>query len=385
MFPWPDRHHRREQRADEAAVDALCWSWRLACIGAGLAHVVQAAAGPTESVPRIVHVVLGPPTILTVELLPGQVLADVRGVAHRLAGPLGATALRIETQGLRHVRIELLAGDPLAVGTIGPSRPVASALHRVRFGDDENGRPVTVELGDAAHLIAQGASGSGKSVFTYGVLGQLADAPDVRVVGSDVTGLTLAPWARRDGPRGWHALGTGDPAAHVTALGRVVAEMDQRIADMPAGHDSVPITPGRPLLVVVVEELPGLMRVLSTSSRDLEKQARAHLARILGEGRKAGLRAFLIAQRAEANVIGGFERAQASHAVSFRVDTLAALQMLHADTDKITAAEHATAAAGIALLSAPGVPLLRFRAPHITYAEYCRAVVTTSTQGGNAA
>jgi len=52
----------------------------------GLA-AVNAATGPTESVPRIVEVMLGPPLVLLVEVLPGQSTVDGRPVAHRLAEP----------------------------------------------------------------------------------------------------------------------------------------------------------------------------------------------------------------------------------------------------------------------------------------------------------
>jgi DNA segregation ATPase FtsK/SpoIIIE-like protein len=130
--------------------------------------------------------------------------------------------------------------------------------------------------------------------------------------------------------------------------------MDRRIAEMPPGHDSMPITPACPLLVVVGEEIPGLFRVLGVANRDLEKRARALLARLVGEGRKAGIRVLLVAQRADANIIGGYERGQASHTISFRVDSMSALSMLHADADKAIAAEHSTAPPGVALLSASG-------------------------------
>ena len=64
----------------------------------GLAGV-NAATGPTESVPRIVEVMLGPPLVLLVEVLPGQSTVDGRPVAHRLAGPLDAVTMRVNTAG----------------------------------------------------------------------------------------------------------------------------------------------------------------------------------------------------------------------------------------------------------------------------------------------
>ena len=59
--------------------------------------------------------------------------------------------------------------------------------------------------------------------------------------------------------------------------------------------------------------------------------------------------------------------------------------MLHADADKAIAAEHATAQHGIALLSTPGVPLRRFRAPLTTYAEYCEEIAPQSSGGRSVA
>jgi hypothetical protein len=375
-------NRRRDHAADERDVDALCWAWRQACIGAGLCNIVNTVTGPTESVPHIVDVTLGPPTRFVVELLPGQVPADVRTAAYRIAPALDSVALRIEPRGLRHVVIELLAADPLKAANVRRADPVATVRAPVMIGRDEDTNPVTIDLAspDTAHLIVQGASGSGKSSAAYGMLAQLAPAPDVLVVGSDVTGKTLRPWSLREGMAGWHALGTKDLGAHVRVLERAVHVMDQRIADMPFHLDAVQISSSCPLIVLVLEEVPGLMRLLGIHNKDLEKRARALLSRLLGESRKAGMRIVLIAQRADANIIGGYERGQASHTISFRVDTLAALQMLHSDADKAIAAAHATSPAGIALLSAPGVPLRRFRAPLTTYAAYCAEIAPVTGQ-----
>jgi hypothetical protein len=42
-----------------------------------------------------------------------------------------------------------------------------------------------------------------------------------------------------------------------------------------------------PLIIAVIEEFPGLVRLLSTSTTGLEKRARTLLARLFGESRKA--------------------------------------------------------------------------------------------------
>ena len=231
----------------------------------------------------------------------------------------------------------------------------------------------------------QGASGSGKSVGCYCLLGQLADAPDVLVAGSDITGLLLSPWADHERHSGHQALGTARPDDHVEVLELLVAEMDRRIVGIPRGRDSVDLA-DVPLIIGVIEELPGVLRLLDTmktKTDDPGKRVRALLGRLLGEGRKAGIRMLLIAQRADANIIGGYERGQASHKISFRVDTMDAIRMLHPDAGPEIAAEHATALPGVALLSAPGVPLTRFGAPLTSYADYCDLIAGQDLSGGS--
>jgi hypothetical protein len=370
---------RRVANDDATQATELCEAWRYACIGAGLSRVAYAAAGPTDSTPPVTFVVLGPPTVLTVALLPAQVVDDFRAVADRLAGPLGVPAVRITRQGGQHLRVELLAGDPLAELQVPTADPVATVHTPLTAGQDEYGQPVAIALTGpgAAHIIVQGATGGGKSTGAYGLVGQVRYAPDVRVVGSDVTGLLLKPWAARSDAQHWHALGTSYPLGHVNVLEMAVREMDRRIAAMPPGVDSVPITVSTPLLWFQIEELPGLWRLLEEAGdRKLLARARGLLARLLGESRKAGFRITLYAQRAEANIIGGYEREQASHTLSYRVGSAASLKMLHPDIEAAVAEAHATARPGVALLSAPGVPLVRLRAPYTTYAAYCADVTS---------
>ena len=108
------RTRRADYRADEAEAIALTEAWRAACEGTGLARPVQTVTGVTFSVPRLTFIRLGPPTVLTVELMPGMVADDVRAVATRLAPALGAVMARVTARGLRHVVVELLDRDPLA-------------------------------------------------------------------------------------------------------------------------------------------------------------------------------------------------------------------------------------------------------------------------------
>lgn len=333
---------------------------------------------PGLSLPVVTHVDLRTPTTLTVRLLPGQILADLTGDLSRLAEGMGVAAVRVRPFRHGWVHVLLLPADPLAV-TIPHPRPVPDLERGVYLGKDEDGKSITADLATGAHMIVQGATGSGKSSFLYSVLGQVASTPGVRVTGSDPTGLLLAPWPSLELPG--PALGTSDPAAHVAVLEGLVAEMDRRVALIPADHDSLPLGADHPAVLVVLEEYPGLLRLLdAVDSKGLGKRIRAAVARLLAEGRKAGLRVIIVAQRADASIIGGYERGQASHRLSFRVDSVDALRMLHPNATPDAAGDHSTALPGIALLSAPGMPLTRLRAPHVDYRTYTKTIRSAGTR-----
>ncbi|OLM28449.1 hypothetical protein Ae717Ps2_6345 [Pseudonocardia sp. Ae717_Ps2] len=83
----------------------------------------------------------------------------------------------------------------------------------------------------------------------------------------------------------------------------------------------------------------------------------------------------LIVQRAEAAIVGAFERAMCSLRISFRTDNRASVELLHPGAPAELADQHTVACPGVALLSAPGEELTRFRAPYLGgYPEYVAAV-----------
>lgn len=356
-------------------------AWRAACEGAGLVHCVDVAAGTTICIPELVDVTGGPEPVLTVKLLSGQLAEDVANVAHRLAPALGAPRALVEPLGLMHVRLHLVMADPLADPFHTALDPVTTATRQLVLGLDEQGATIAHALAEPAHLLCQGQNGSGKSRFTYGLLSQCAHAPDVLVTGSDITGLLLgAPW---DGTRHreHQAAGTADLAAHADQLEQLVAEMDRRLSAMPRGVDKLDPTPATPLLLVVLEEFPGLLRAAAAlgkperGQRSVLDRIKGATLRLLSEGRKVAVRVLMLAQRAEADATGGgYAREQFALVVSFRVPA-DSLVMGHGDDARELGASHRTAAPGIAVVSAPGRPLTRMRAPHYgNYGQYVDAV-----------
>jgi S-DNA-T family DNA segregation ATPase FtsK/SpoIIIE len=243
------------------------------------------------------------------------------------------------------------------------------------LGTADDSTVIREDWRSVGHMIVQGSTRSGKSAFTYALLAQLSECAVIG--GSDPTGLLFRPFAGTRHEQ-WQASGLVDLGAHEYALTAAVEEMDKRIRDIPAHRDTVP--PSVPLLVIVLEELPGLLRALDVADKDRGKRCRALIARLLAEGAKAGLRVVMLAQRAEASIIGAAERAQASLRLSFRVDNRASVELLHPGCPPAVADAHTAALPGIGLLTAPGRPLTRLRAPLLggdpdgLYAAYIAAV-----------
>lgn len=385
-----EEHARRRRERDYARetaffAEALRRVWREACEGTNTCQRVDSPTRITIRTPRIGSVAMGPPSSFLVELMPGQEPTDIAKVGDRLAHTLCFDRLRIEPHAGRWVRIELLDGDPLAEQYRLPRIGVRTCKEPVLLGRDERRDALGHAFADAAHLGAQGQNGSGKSAFSYGVLAQLAGADDVRIAGSDITGLLLGrPWVGTV-HAGWQATGTADLEAHAAILERLVGVMDTRLAALPDRVDKLNPTPALPLFLVVVEEFPGLLRAAGSlpkparGERSVLERIRSANLRLLSEGRKVAFRVLTLAQRAEAEAMGGgYARDQYALRLSFRVPG-DSLEMLHGPDARALGSEHATADPGVAVLSAPGRPLSRVRVPYLgDYAEYCDRIAAAA-------
>lgn len=357
--------------AEGYEVDEITEGWRRACEGAGVSHRIDTVSGPTIVTPTVVHVTLGPPVVLMVQLLPGQLGADLAAAGGRIAPALGGRRLQVTPRGHTHVRVEVIDHDPLAA--IIPLVRSGAGTH---IGRDESGAELADDWQAMPHAVVQGVTRSGKSGWLYAQLAQLAARPHTIVAGSDPSGLLWRPWHAHRQPM-WRVGGLADLGAHVALLEYLVADMDRRIGRIAPDRDTVELGAECPLIVVVLEEYPGLLRAADALDAKLGKRIRGMVSRLLAESHKAGFRLIVVTQRAEANIIGGFERAMCSFRLSFRVDAADSLRLLHpaAAVDRVD--EHMAAAPGVALLTAPGRDLARMRAPWLGgYAEYAAAVTS---------
>lgn len=373
-------HRRRADHQDQRKAKMLASRFLAAAAGLGLADDTQSCAGlPGLRSPQLYHVRLLDDCVqVYVQMLPGQLMADYEECSAELAEAMGGVSLTWRHRAHGYIVGTLRYRDPLADQVRLPELVPAASCSNVLVGLLDSGVPLTTRLDQIAHMIVQGATRSGKSRFIYGLLSQLAQCSDVRISGSDVTGLLLRPFvgSRHDDL----ALGTRNIAEHAVVLERLVASMDERIARIPDDVDVLPVDEHDPYELVVLEELPGLIRAaeavdaLHKGDRKyvpLVGRIRSAYGRLMAEGAKVGFRVVIVMQRADANIIGGFERGQATFRITFPVLDPASVQMLHPSCDTETAALHATEQPGIALVSGPGIPLARMRSPQMgDYASF---------------
>lgn len=243
--------------------------------------------------------------------------------------------------------------------------------------------PVYADMAAEGHWIITGRTRSGKSILAYNLLRQLGAYQKVRVIGSDKSGVLLVPFTQRvDEPR--ICLSPTDIAAHYAVLAWAVEEMNRRnVALQASGRDKWGhFTAAFPLIVVVIEEFPGLIRAAemddSTQGRKpaekLAPKIRSAIETLAAEAAKAGIRLVLIAQRADAAIVGGPTRSNFSVRITHRLDEPEGVRMLHPGLDPETVKEAQTFESGAAFIETAAGGLRIFRGDYLEYEAYTAAI-----------
>jgi hypothetical protein len=383
------RYRRRCERDDQVLAQWMVAQLHGAFYEAGLATDTTSCAGlPGVRGPTVTSVRMGPAPHVSIRPLPGQLLGDYQAAAARLAAALHVAQVRLTRRPNGLIRCHLVKVDPLRTPVAQPIRPESSVHDPVVLGMVESGERLSVSLVDIAHIVVQGRTRSGKSRFVYSLLAQLAGRDDLLIAGSDNTSILLRPFTGSRHAQ-YQVLGSDQLEHHVILLEGLVEKMQLRVAAIPPRADALPITVADPLVLVVVEEYPVLLDLLGAHDAQhrtkLQARFKGAVRSLLAGGAKAGMRVLLIVQRADATgpaAIGSFERGQCAVRASFAVDTHDAAKMLHPAITKEAAEEHATSPPGIALLSAPEIPLARLRSPTMpdygTYADLVAAALASS-------
>ncbi|BDH56696.1 FtsK/SpoIIIE domain-containing protein [Tsukamurella sp. PLM1] len=235
-------------------------------------------------------------------------------------------------------------------------------------------------LETAGHLILQGETRSGKSVLTYSLLAQLAPMVDVVVRGIDPTGILAKPWKQ-----GRWVTGTRDMTRVAELLEEEVEEMDCRNAELAVrGWDKITqVSQMEPLRVIVLEEYAAIMEAAGNEdSKEGRQRAdrvkpriESAVARLVAEGAKAGMRVFLLTQRASSNVINTDARGNFAIRITLRVGSREAVKMLHDGLDESWLKTIQQYKNGVGIVDLPGEKIQKFRAVYIGDAEYDRYLV----------
>lgn len=246
--------------------------------------------------------------------------------------------------------------------------------------DEMSGEEVSLNLAASnGHLALQGATRSGKSVAAYVLLGGLAqDVQDGTAVigGLDPSGLLLAPFDTAPGGQ-FRAVGVSDAGATLAAVQAAVSEMDERIVQLRRDRtDKLTPSAQHPMLVVVLEEYPGLLAWLSSS--DLGRKpgdrvtgrVKAAVQRLVQEGAKVGIRVVMIAQRFDAAIIDGAVRSNLALRCTLRVDNADAVKMLHPGATSKGVQRVRAFAPGQAVLEVAGQRPRLLRFDNASYRDY---------------
>lgn len=264
----------------------------------------------------------------------------------------------------------------------------------VPLGWSETGEGVVIDFLSPWHLAIQGQSRSGKSVSAYKLLGSLSECENVVVAGCDPTGVLLSPFNNYPFSD-WRACGGGSD--FVGVIDRLVQEMDRRISrlvsDMERGvyvDKLSEFSPELPLLVVVLEEYPGLLSLLDSEDKVAGRKAsdahgvrvRAGVRRLIQEGAKVGVRVVMIAQRFDASIVGGAERSNLGTRISHKVDNLDAVKMLHPNADSTLMERFSAFKPGYGYIEQAGQEPQFFRSYGVNYEKYARTVVERGKSRG---
>lgn len=221
-------------------------------------------------------------------------------------------------------------------------------------GVDVLGVPLSLDLGEAPHLLLGGTTGSGKSVCLHALLLSLLwrlGPQDLQLVMIDPKRVELGQYAGLPHLRNGHVI--EDMADAMESLEELVAEMERRtallrehgVSNLEQGHAS-----GRldlPFLVVVVEELADLL----FQSREAETP----LVRLAQKARAVGIHLLLATQRPDADTFTGLLRSNVPARIALSVRTAAESKIILDETG----AEKLLGAGDMLLRARAGAPLRR--------------------------
>lgn len=286
-------------------------TWSLMMEGAGLKGVELKRVEPPDGKGWTFH--LGLPSNLPYAALVAKsdVLATALDHARIGGSPVIADRLQFSrgTEGAARCRLRVTLVDPLASGCVYPGPSADTIKTPLVLGRYEDGGSVELDIRQS-HTMAGGMTGSGKSGALNVIMAELAGRRDVLIWGLDIRkrgAVELKPWLRVMD----RLAKTPEEAEELLeALVRIHAARSEWMAEREIRD--WPISPEFPLLVVVIDELKGVMRLPACCNAVDE---------LIEVGRQQGIILVMATQRPTAENLGGGLDARGNCAIRIALQT----------------------------------------------------------------
>lgn len=221
------------------------------------------------------------PLVVRAKLLPGRTLVDFEEAADAIRTAAGASQIRVEPDGVRHVRLAFTFVDVLA-------RPFAARVpsggigRHVVVGRRWDGADWRLPLGP--HTLVAGCSGAGKGSVLWSFVFSLASG--VRSGEVQLHGIDLKGGMEILMGRSFFTTVATTPAEAVASLELLVGWMQERTSAYAGRVRDHRPTSDEPLHVIVIDELAALTAY--ASDRELQRRGEIALNLLLSQGRAAG-------------------------------------------------------------------------------------------------
>lgn len=380
--------HVKVSRGNRRWAKRIRREWSMVAMSAGLAPVenlfsfrvpsLLAVVETVEGIGLYVKVPRGNSARSLVERTPN--IASAIGVRQLLASQNNQLFLKLVVPARDALEDTVQLADAFAGDTGNAAlnqglntRPVPSIV----FGTTALSDCVSISLDASQHYAFQGQARSGKSVAMYGFLSQLREHTNWQITGIDPTGAL--PSAADSIP--WVLAGGGGirPSDVSEWLDELESVLNRRLVALRRDQSADKFEfddPNYPMLLIVLEEFPGVLKSLKVAEAGVKPAERvtdrlkAVYGRLLMEALKVNIRVLTIAQRADAEILGGAERAQIACRVTFKVDNQDAVRMFHDGISGHEWEQLRNAAPGVGVIDQIGQPRTMFRAFSTSFIEY---------------
>jgi hypothetical protein len=274
----------------------------------------------------------------------GVKISKIQALSNDLALSLGANSLRIlaPIPGKNTVGIEIPSKNPSALSLgdlMDATQKNKSAILPFALGKDVYGDVLIEDLSAMPHLLVSGTTGSGKSVFTNGLISSLLfnmSPRDLRFIMIDPKMIELTPyngiphllkpvisdveeakeslvWAEQEMDRRYQMfLDVG--ARNIESFNQKIKDISPKTLAKKLGKDASYSLEHMPYIVIVIDELADLM---ITQGKEVERP----ITRIAQKARACGIHLVLATQRPSAEIVTGLIKTNFPSRISFKVSS----------------------------------------------------------------